>query len=132
MVQPVVQLLQQRFITSKNVTIRTLRQQHQYVSIQNKVPRSALGEVDQNVKIEELTEVLFDHSKADGIACSADQHHQYRSVLGMISWLQSRTQFQSCYRFSRHASAAAAPTLGDYRSLNKLVRKIRAGHEGGL
>lgn len=48
----------------------------------------------------------------------------------MINWLQSRTQFQSCYQFSRNASAAAAPTLGDCRSLNKLLTKIRAGPEG--
>ena len=56
-------------------------------------------EVDQNGKVEELHEVNFDHSKADNIACTPDQHHQYRSVLGMINWLQSRTQFQACYQF---------------------------------
>jgi hypothetical protein len=87
-------------------------------------------EVDQNVKIEELTEVNFDNSKGDKISCTPDQHHQYRSVLGMINWLQSRTQFQACYQFSRNASAAAGPTLGDCRAINKLVRTIRAGHEG--
>ena len=54
-------------------------------------------EVDQNVKIEELHEINFDHSKADSISCTPDQHYQYRSVLGMVNWLQSRTQFQACY-----------------------------------
>ena len=62
----------------------------------------------------------------DTITCTADLHTQYRSLLGQINWLQSRTQFQSCYAFSRCASAAAAPTIGDVRALNKLARKIRS------
>ena len=32
--------------------------------------------------------------------------------------------FQACDQFSRNASAAANPTLGDCRTLNKLVKKI--------
>ena len=47
-------------------------------------------------------------------------------MLGQINWLQARTQYQSCYLFSRCASSAAAPTIADVRSLNKLVRKIRS------
>jgi hypothetical protein len=47
-------------------------------------------------------------------------------VLGQINWLQARTQYQSCYSFSRSASAASAPTIGDVRAINKLVRKIRS------
>ena len=46
------------------------------------------------------------------------------SLLGSINWLQSRTQFQSCYQFSRCASAAASPTIGDCKTLNKLCRQI--------
>ena len=53
-------------------------------------------------------------------------HTEYRSVLGSLNWLQSRTQFQSCYRFSRAASAAASPTMADVRAINKLVRAVRA------
>jgi len=48
----------------------------------------------------------------------------YRSLLGSINWLQSRTQFQSCYQFSHCASAAAAPTIGDCKALNKLWWQI--------
>ena len=44
----------------------------------------------------------------------------------MINWLQSRTQFHSCYKFSRAASRQAAPTIGDCRAVNKLVRAIKA------
>merc|ERR1711978_794324 len=47
-------------------------------------------------------------------------------MLGSLNWLQSRTQFQAAYRFSRCASASAAPTIADVRALNKLVRTVRA------
>ena len=44
----------------------------------------------------------------------------------MVNWLQSRTQFQACYRFSRAASRHAAPNIGDCRNVNKLARAIKA------
>ena len=43
----------------------------------------------------------------------------------MINWLQSRTQFQSCYKFSRAASQQASPIVADVRAVNKLVRMIK-------
>ena len=88
--------------------------------------------VDQNVKVEELESVLFDHSLKDDVVCTPDLHTQYRSVLGQINWLQSRTQYQSCYEFSRCASTAAAPKIGDCRKLNLLVKRIRGGVDGDL
>jgi hypothetical protein len=81
--------------------------------------------VDQEIKIEELGEIEFNSSLRDDLACDHDLHKQYRSVLGQANWLQSRTQYQSCFSFSRCASAAAAPNIGHVRMLNKLVRKIR-------
>ena len=42
-------------------------------------------------------------------------HTEYRSVLGNINWLQSRA-----------ASAAANPTIGYVKELNKVVRSVRA------
>jgi hypothetical protein len=53
-------------------------------------------------------------------------HTEYRSVLGSLNWLQSRTQFQIAYKFSRAASAASKPTIGDVKALNKIVRTVRA------
>ena len=82
--------------------------------------------VDQEIKVEELAEVVFDSKLKDEIPCDKDLHTMYRSCLGQVNWLQSRTQYQSTYAFSRCASAAASPTIGDVRSLNRLVRKIRA------
>ena len=82
--------------------------------------------VDQEKKIEELSEIVFNKSTADDIACTPDLHRQYRSVLGQINWLQSRTQYQACFLFSRCASASAAPKMKDVREINKLVRQIRA------
>jgi len=82
-------------------------------------------QVDQERKIEELSQIALDSSLREGTLCTPDLHKQYRSVLGQINWLQSRTQFQSCYQFSRCASASAKPTIADCKVLNKLVRTIR-------
>ena len=77
-------------------------------------------QVDQERCIEELGEFEFDKSLPDTDYCSAALHSQYRSVLGQVNWLQSRTQYQACYRFSRCASASAGPTLADVRTLLKV------------
>ena len=53
-------------------------------------------------------------------------HTEYRSLLGSINWIQSRTQFPYCYMFSRLESASSSPKVGDLRQLNKLCRQIRA------
>ena len=44
-------------------------------------------------------------------SCVSSLHTQYRSVLGQVNWLQSRTQYKACYRFSRCAYAVASPTI---------------------
>ena len=82
--------------------------------------------VDQSKAIEALAEMDIEKGLRDELPCSPQQHTLYRSVLGQINWLQSRTQFQACYSFSRCASASAAPKIGDCRALNKLVRQIRS------
>ena len=43
-----------------------------------------------------------------------------------INWLQSRTQFQCCYKFSRCASKAASPTIGDVKAFDKLTCQLRS------
>ena len=82
--------------------------------------------VDQKLAIDELREVQHEKSLADNLSCNPRLHTEYRSVLGQMNWLQSRTQYHSCYKFSRCASQQAAPTIGDCRSLNKLVRMIKS------
>ena len=44
--------------------------------------------------------------------------------MGQINWLQSRTQFQCCYKFSRCASKAASPTISDV-NIN-LARQLKS------
>ena len=46
-------------------------------------------------------------------------HTRCRSLLGQINWLPSSTQFQCCYKFSRCASKAASPTIGDVKGCQK-------------
>ena len=82
-------------------------------------------EVSQQLAVDDLHEIVFDKSLKDNVACTPYLHTEYRSVLGMINWLQSRTQFQSCYKFSRAASQQSAPTIADVRAVNKLVRMIK-------
>ena len=90
-----------------------------------KAPGSFI-KVDQKLAIDELREVSFDKHLTDNVVCNPSMHTEYRSVLGQINWLQSRTQYHCCYKFSRCASQQAAPTIGDCRALNKLVRMIKA------
>jgi hypothetical protein len=82
--------------------------------------------VDQNKAIEELTEIPIEKNMKDETPCSPSMHTSFRSVLGQLNWLQSRTQFHLCYKFSRCASASASPTIGDVRTLNKVVRTARS------
>ena len=69
----------------------------------------------------------LDKSKPKEVLLDSTQHTEYRSILGNINWLQSRTQFAACYEFSRCAAKQAQPTIDDARRLNKLVRFIRNG-----
>ena len=51
---------------------------------------------------------------------------RYRSLLGQKNWLQGGTQFQCCCKFSRCASMAASPTIGDLNASNKLARQLKS------
>ena len=92
--------------------------------INEKTKKKSHITVEQSLCVSELTEVVVPKGLKDEDTCGKDLHTAYRSLLGSINWLQSRTQFQSCYQFSRCASAAAAPTIGDCKALNKLCRQI--------
>ena len=81
--------------------------------------------IDQKLFVSELEDVVIPKHLKDGDVCDKSLHTSYRSLLGSINWLQSRTQFQACYQFSRLASASAAPTIGHCKELNKLCRQIR-------
>ena len=76
--------------------------------------------------VSELEEIVIPKHLKDADLCDKAPHTSYRSLLGSINWLQSRTQFHACYRFSRLASASAAPTVGHCKELNKLCRQIRS------
>ena len=82
--------------------------------------------IDQKLCVSELEEIVIPKHLKDGDACDKALHTSYRSLLGSINWLQSRTQFQACYQFSRLASASAAPTVAHCNELNKLCRQIRS------
>ena len=92
--------------------------------IDEKTKKKSHITVEQSLCVSELTEVVIPKGLKDEDKCDKDLHTAYRSLLGSINWLQARTQFQSCYQFSRCASAAAAPTIGDCKTLNKLCRQI--------
>jgi len=90
--------------------------------------------VDQDLKVEELEEIKVPEDiKSKGTAESVyvvgtDLHSAFRSLLGKINWLQNRTRFDACYRFSRCASNSASPTVADINELNTLCRRIRNEH----
>ena len=87
-------------------------------AIEEKTKKKSHITVEQSLRVSELTEVVIPKGMKDEEKCDKDLHTAYRSLLGSISCLQPRTQFQSCYHFSRCASAAASPTIGDCKTLN--------------
>ena len=76
---------------------------------------------DQKLAVDQLEEIKVEKHMKDNDPCSPSMHTAYRSVLGQLNRLQSRTQCHICYRFSRCASAAAKPTIADVREINKTV-----------
>ena len=80
--------------------------------------------VHQDLCIEDLHEALIPKGN-DGDALTGADLTEYRSVLGKLNWLQSRTQFHISYHFSRCASAAANATIMDAKELNKVVRLVK-------
>ena len=81
--------------------------------------------VEQEKAIEELEEIPLTKGMRDTDACNPQMHTAYRSILGGLNWLQSRTQFHMAYKFSRAASAAANPTIADVKELSKTVRALK-------
>ena len=81
---------------------------------------------DQKLAVDQLEEIKVEKHMKDNDPCSPSMHTAYRSVLGQLNWLQSRTQCHICYRFSRCASAAAKPTIADVREINKTVRTLKS------
>ena len=76
--------------------------------------------VDQKLAVDAVEEVKIDKTLKDNVQCNPQLYTAYRSVLGQLKWLQSRTQVHLCYKFSRCASAAPSPTIGDVRKSTKL------------
>ena len=86
---------------------------------------------DQKLAVDAVEEIKIDKTLKDNIQCNPQLHTAYRSVLGQLNWLQSRTQVHICYKFSRCASAAANPTIGDVREINKVVRTLKSQYVDG-
>ena len=82
-------------------------------------------EVSQERAIQELEDIPIEKNTKEDLHCTPTMHTMYRRLLGQINWLQNRTQFQCCHKFSRCASSAASPTIGDVEALNKLVRQLK-------
>ena len=68
----------------------------------------------------------MERNTKEDLQCTPAMQTMYRSLLGRANRLQSRTQFQCCYKFSRCASMAASSTVGDVKALNKLARQLKS------
>ena len=62
--------------------------------------------IDQKLCVSELEEIVIPKHLKDADACDKALHTSYRSLLGSINWLQSRTQFQACYQRAMTISIA--------------------------
>ena len=83
-------------------------------------------EVSQQKDIDELKEIPVQRNTEEDLHCIPAMHTRYRSLLGQINWSQSGTRLQCCYKFSRCASRAASPTVGDMKALNKLEIQLKS------
>ena len=79
-------------------------------------------DISQEKAKEELEEIQAEKNTKEDLT-------MYRSLLGQISLLHSRTQFQCCYKFSRCVLKAASPTIGDVKALSNLERKLKSPSE---
>ena len=66
----------------------------------------------------------MERNTKEDLHCTPTMHTRYRTPLGQINWLQRRTQFRCCYKFSTCASRPASPAIGNLKALNKLVRQL--------
>jgi len=55
--------------------------------------------VDQKLALDAVEEVKIDKSLKDNVQCNPQLHTAYRSVLGQLNCLQSRTQVHLCLSF---------------------------------
>ena len=83
-------------------------------------------EVSQQKAIDELKDIPVERNTEEDLRCSPAMHTRYRSLLREMKCSQSRTQFQCCCKFSRCASMAASPTIGDVKAFNKLARQLKS------
>ena len=83
-------------------------------------------EVSPEKTIDELEEIQVERNTKEDLRCTPSMHTMCKGLLEQINWLQSRTQFQCCHKFSRCASMAPSPTVGDVKSLNKLARQLKS------
>ena len=74
---------------------------------------------------DKLEEIPVERNTKEDLHCIPARRARYRSLLGEINCLQSRRQFQCCCKFSRCASMAASPTIGDVKALNNLARRLK-------
>ena len=62
--------------------------------IDEKTKKKSHIAVEQSLCVSELTEVVIPKGLKDEETSDKNLHIAYRSLLGSINWLQSRTQFQ--------------------------------------
>ena len=63
-----------------------------------KDPQSGI-EISQEKTIEELEEIPVERNTKEDLHCTPAMHTRYRSFLGQINWMQSRTQFSVLLQF---------------------------------
>ena len=98
--------------------------QHVKWQLDEKTKKKSHIVVEQSLCVSDLTEIVITKTQKGDEKCDKDMHTAYRSLLGSINWLQSRTRFQACYQLSRCASAAASPTIIGCKALDKLCKQI--------
>ena len=82
-------------------------------------------EVSQAKATEEVEEIPVEQNTKENRTALVAMQTKYRRLLGQINGLQSRAQFQCCYKFTRCASKAVCPTIGDVKAFNRAVEEAQ-------
>ena len=80
--------------------------------------------IDQKDYIGSVTEVKIDRGLEGAKVLGFKQQAGYRSLLGAIQWIASRSRPDVAYRASRMASYSGKATAQNMRDLNKVARNV--------
>lgn len=83
-------------------------------------------EIDYNHYIDKTFLIEYNKDAPDSQALNPEEHHSFRSSLGIILYMSLMGHPSSAYDINRLSSAASAPLIEDAAEINRVVKRIKA------